>query len=103
MKRLDLLETRVETLSRRQMEKFGGSPEALNEEGAALFEALKEWRKKRAAELSVPVYVVVPDEALVAIAATRPTDIYAMGAIKGMGPKRIESYGRELSDIVTVW
>jgi superfamily II DNA helicase RecQ len=101
--RLDLLEARIETLGRRQMEKFGGSADTLNEEDAALFGALKEWRKKRAAELSVPVYVVVPDEALIAIAVNKPTDGYAMGAIKGMGAKRIESYGQEISEIITVW
>jgi superfamily II DNA helicase RecQ len=98
--RLELLEARVETLSRRQMERFGGSPDTLNEEDAALFEKLKEWRKKRAAELSVPVYVVIPDEALAVLAATKPTGLHLMGSIKGMGPKRIESYGDEVLAVI---
>lgn len=100
IQRLDYLEARVETLSRRQMEKFGGSASSLVEGDMALFEALKDWRKRRAAELGVPVYVVIPDEALTAIAVTKPTDAYSMSHIKGMGPKRVEGYADDVIGIV---
>lgn len=98
--RVDLLENRVQTLSRRLTQAIGESAENLNEEDAAIFGALKEWRSEKARELSVPQYVVFPDKALATIASTRPVDRYELANIKGVAEKRVELYGTAIINIV---
>ncbi|MFG0315853.1 MAG: RecQ family ATP-dependent DNA helicase [Planctomycetota bacterium JB042] len=61
-----------------------------------LVDALKAWRLERAREDGVPPYVVLHDKTIVAIAAARPSDEAALLDVKGMGPAKVERYGREL-------
>ncbi len=62
----------------------------------ARIEALREWRRVEAARRSVPAYVVLHDRTLAALAAARPATLDALAEIPGIGPAKLEAYGRDL-------
>ncbi len=62
----------------------------------ARIEALREWRRREAARRSVPAYVVLHDRTLVALAAARPSTLDALAEIPGIGPAKLEAYGKDL-------
>ncbi len=59
-------------------------------------EALREWRRLEAARRSVPAYVVLHDRTLAALAAARPATLDALAEVPGIGPAKLEAYGKEL-------
>ncbi len=63
---------------------------------AASVDALREWRRQEAARRSVPAYVVLHDKTLAAIAAAKPSTLDALSEIPGIGPAKLEAYGRDL-------
>jgi DNA helicase-2/ATP-dependent DNA helicase PcrA len=67
-------------------------------EGAAgeLFERLRAWRSEAAASASVPAYVVFTDATLQAIAESRPTTLRELGALPGIGARKLELYGEDV-------
>ncbi len=62
----------------------------------ARIEALREWRRREAARRAVPAYVVLHDRTLAALAAARPSTLAALSEIPGIGPAKLEAYGRDL-------
>jgi DNA helicase-2/ATP-dependent DNA helicase PcrA len=58
-----------------------------------LYERLKSWRSRVAAELKVPAYVVFTDATVVAIAERRPSTPPELLAIAGIGPRKLGQYG----------
>ena len=66
----------------------------------ALGEALRAWRRQRAANDGVPPYVVFHDSTLDAIAAARPASLVALGRIKGIGPAKLARYGADVLEVV---
>jgi DNA helicase-2/ATP-dependent DNA helicase PcrA len=66
----------------------------------ALFEQLREWRKKVADEASVPAYVIFTDATLTAIAQDKPTDEAGLAAIPGIGRTKIERYAAAVIELV---
>ncbi len=62
----------------------------------ASIEALREWRRQEAARRAVPAYVVLHDRTLAALAAARPSTLDALSEIPGIGPAKLEAYGRDL-------
>jgi ATP-dependent DNA helicase RecQ len=64
-------------------------------------EALREWRRLEAARRAVPAYVVLHDRTLVALAAARPATLDALSEIPGIGPAKLEAYGRDLLALFT--
>ena len=67
---------------------------------AALFEALREWRRDRASEQQLPPYVIFHDATLSAIARDRPATREALGRISGIGQSKLERYGTDVLRIV---
>ncbi|MCC9165534.1 DNA helicase RecQ [Pontibacter harenae] len=61
----------------------------------ALFERLRQLRKRIADEANVPPYVVFTDSTLQEMAAEKPTNRIAMLAISGVGSQKYERYGHE--------
>ena len=59
----------------------------------ALFQALRAERARLARAQGVPPYVVFHDSTLIAMAASRPTNLAALRGISGMGEKKLERYG----------
>ena len=70
-----------------------GSDEPLAVGDDALFERLRELRKRIADEAAIPPYVVFSDATLRALAAQKPTDDTAFLAISGVGEVKLERYG----------
>ncbi len=66
----------------------------------ALFEQLRTWRREKAQELATPPYVISHDVVLKRIAATSPTTLAELAAIKGIGPHKLEQYGPDILEIV---
>jgi len=71
----------------------------LTPEEERLFEILRAWRRERSDELGVPPYVVAADKTLRALARARPRTEADLLAVKGIGPKKVEEFGRELLDL----
>lgn len=74
----------------------GGKREPLVVRDVGAFEALRTWRRTRAAADAVPAYVVCHDATLAAIADARPLSLPALRRVNGMGPARLERYGEEI-------
>ena len=65
-----------------------------------LFERLREWRKARAAEESVPAFVVFTDATLQLIAEHKPRTEQALLAVNGIGRAKLERYGDDVLALV---
>ncbi|WP_328771016.1 DNA helicase RecQ [Streptomyces sp. NBC_00286] len=65
----------------------------LPEELVPAFEALRTWRAAQAKEQGVPAYVIFHDATLREIAMVGPTSIVELGAISGVGEKKLATYG----------
>jgi DNA helicase-2/ATP-dependent DNA helicase PcrA len=68
--------------------------------GGPLFESLKRWRRERAQADGVPAYVVFHDSTLTAIAERRPRTPGELRTVAGVGPAKLERYGREVLGVV---
>ena len=73
----------------RARERAGG----VNPMGDPLFEALRALRRELALEAGVPPYVVFHDAVLRDMAAQRPSNSSQLGAINGVGARKLEAYG----------
>ncbi len=62
--------------------------------------ALKEWRATTARGRNVPAYVVFHDATLVEMARAAPATREALGAITGVGVKKLDAYGDELLEVL---
>ncbi len=71
-----------------------------NPVGDPLFEALRELRRDLAAEGQVPPYVIFHDATLREMAETRPSSLAELGAISGVGAKKLEAYGEAFLQVV---
>ncbi len=61
-----------------------------------LFDALRDWRKRRAHEDGVPGFVVFSDRTLTELARNRPYSMTNLAKITGVGAVKREKYGDEL-------
>jgi DNA helicase-2/ATP-dependent DNA helicase PcrA len=77
-----------------------GAPITVGQRGA-LFDRLKEWRRKRAQADGVPAYVVFHDRTLAEIAERRCRDWADLAAVSGVGPAKLERYADEILAIVS--
>lgn len=66
----------------------------------ALFDALRGWRARVAAESHVPAYLVFHDRHLRTIAACKPETIRDLAGCPGVGPTKLERYGDDVLDVV---
>jgi len=65
-----------------------------------LFEALRTWRRERAAEQHVPPYVIFHDATLSAIARERPASPEALANVSGVGQSKLKRYGADVLKVV---
>lgn len=65
-----------------------------------LFDELARWRGRVAKEIGKPAYVVFDNKTLQAVAEARPSNLAALGGIKGVGPKKLKDYGEAVLAIV---
>ncbi len=88
------------TRSGRPRKRIRESLASLPPESAALFEALRAWRRDEAARQHVPPYVIYHDATLAEIATRRPQSLAALGAVNGVGVGKLERYGEAVLGIV---
>jgi len=77
---------------------LGEGPLEPKEQG--VFEALRAWRAGEAKRAGVPAYVILHDRTLRELARERPGTREALARVPGMGPKRLESWGEALLEVV---
>ena len=77
-----------------------GPAETLPPEVQARFDALRAWRRDRAAEQRVPPYVIFQDRTLAEIARRPPATLEALGRISGVGQSRLDRYGRAVVELL---
>ena len=65
-----------------------------------IYMALKQWRLRRATDDELPAYVVFHNTTLAEIAGRRPRDLAELGAVPGVGPTKLERYGKEVLAIL---
>jgi DNA helicase-2/ATP-dependent DNA helicase PcrA len=64
--------------------------------------ALKEWRLKRSKADEIPAYVVFHNSTLAEIASRRPKTIAELASVPGVGPAKLERYGRDVLDALAL-
>ena len=75
-------------------------PSLLDPEEQARFEALRVWRNQHAKAMGRPPYLVLTNRQLAEIAAAPPKTLQALAEIRGVGPSRIDEFGKELLDLL---
>jgi DNA helicase II / ATP-dependent DNA helicase PcrA len=76
-------------------------PKATVPTGDPLFDALRRWRRQRADGDGVPAYVVFHDSTLAEIATRKPRTLADLRTISGVGPAKLERYGRDVLEVVS--
>jgi ATP-dependent DNA helicase RecQ len=71
-------------------------PLPLDASATERFLRLKAWRAEVAREHNLPAYVVFHDATLAEMAREQPASLAALGAISGVGAKKLEAYGAEI-------
>ena len=74
--------------------------EPLSENAYKVFNALKAWRKEESSSQGKPPFVIAHDSLLKNIANQCPTTLDGLGALKGLGNKRLERYGPTLLEVI---
>jgi superfamily II DNA helicase RecQ len=83
--------------------KRGAAPDpmaGLDERERALFNTLRDWRAKKAREEGVPPYIVFTNKHLVELVTTRPGSPTSLGNLHGVGPGKVERYGKSVLAIL---
>ena len=65
-----------------------------------LFDRLRAWRMDTARERNVPAYVIFQDATLRDIAIARPGSLADLGAISGIGDRKLDAYGDAILELV---
>ena len=65
-----------------------------------ILKSLRQWRTEIADEAGVPFHYIFSNETLAALARSRPKTNAELLAIKGIGPVKVERYGRALLEIM---
>ena len=71
-------------------------PAAFGGPADPLFEALREARRRIAAEAGVPPYVIFHDSTLHEIAERKPRNLDELAQVQGVGATKLERYGEAM-------
>ncbi|MEZ4599558.1 MAG: HRDC domain-containing protein [Syntrophotaleaceae bacterium] len=74
--------------------------ELLSQQEFVRFAKLREWRKTVAQEEAVPVYTILTNEQLAEIARNACRTLKQLAAIAGIGPGRLEKYGKGILSLM---
>lgn len=81
--------------------KAAGSTDApLTRDESACMDQLRALRARLAKDEEVPAYVIFPDRALREIARARPRSLATLAAVHGVGPARLDRYGRAVLEVL---
>lgn len=95
--RLDLVVAPQATRTSRRRK---GAEAVPNPVGDPLFDALRALRRELALEAGVPPYVIFHDSVLRDMAADRPRTLSALGAVGGVGARKLEAYGDRFLGVI---
>jgi ATP-dependent DNA helicase RecQ len=71
----------------------------LTTEDEALVLKLREWRSSEAKRLGVPTFLILHDKTLRAVAQARPGTPNQLLAVSGLGPAKVEKFGRGILEL----
>ena len=66
----------------------------------ALYSRLTGWRARKAAELDLPLYMILPHKTMVSLVNSLPCSVPALKTVKGMGSKKVARFGGEILEII---
>ncbi|MDR2849916.1 MAG: ATP-dependent DNA helicase [Verrucomicrobiota bacterium] len=75
-------------------------PPAPGDPDSALTARLSAWTRQQAIIRKVPPYQILSHATLAAIADARPATLSELEAVKGMGPVKVQRYGRTILDLL---
>jgi len=78
----------------------GPRREPLTHEEQDLVAAIKSWRSSAALRLGLPAYMILHDATVAALAQRRPSSLFELEQVPGLGPSKSRSYGEELLRLV---
>ncbi|MDR1121375.1 MAG: HRDC domain-containing protein [Dysgonamonadaceae bacterium] len=78
----------------------GASPASSGIIHPKLFETLRNWRAKKAAELAMPVYIVLQQKTLLDLLEKLPVNSKELLQINGFGEKKLKQFGSEVLKII---
>lgn len=73
--------------------------EVLSPADFALFAKLRDWRKATAEQEGIPVYAVLTNEQLAAIATIRPSSLAQLRDVEGVGEAKAEKWGAAVLEV----
>lgn len=68
---------------------------------AKLFDALRAWRYEQAKKQATAPFIIAHDKHLQAVAGLKPKTIEELLEVPGFGPKKVETYGKDIIAVVT--
>ena len=69
-------------------------------DGAAMFESLRAWRRRRSQSDGVPAFIVFSDAVLIQLAVRRPANDDELLAVPGVGPAKLTAYGADVLAVI---
>ena len=66
----------------------------------SLVSRLQKWVRQTAAEQGVEAFRILSRQTVAAVAAARPSTFEALGKVKGLGPVKVQRYGRTILDLL---
>jgi ATP-dependent DNA helicase RecQ len=78
----------------------GPTSDPLSRDELDCADTLRAWRARQAKEEEVPAYVIFSDRTLREIARARPKSLADLGRVHGIGPARIERYGKAVLEVL---
>lgn len=65
-----------------------------------LFQALKEWRKKKSIEINLPAYTILQQKALIYMSNSQPTTLKELIEVPYFGQRSADKYGDDILSII---
>ncbi|WP_317236624.1 helix-turn-helix domain-containing protein [Parabacteroides sp. FAFU027] len=95
----DYLSLRAKALIEEPQRKKTTPKIQLNEDNA-LVKYLREWRKDKAEEFGLDLYMILSQKSLAELATVMPTSMKELKAIHGIGPQKLKQFGEEILNII---
>ena len=67
---------------------------------SVLHDKLKSWRAEKANSMDLPHYIILPHKTMIEICSRLPVSLDELKTIKGMGNKKLKSFGVDLIEII---
>ena len=61
---------------------------------------IKEWRREYAKSLDMPAFIIFSNRTLEDLVRKSPETLAELEEVYGLGPQRIESFGKELLEVL---